>query len=246
MFYYRAADARGKVNLGWLNTHHTFSFGDYYDPDHMGISTLRVINDDTIAPGAGFGMHGHRDMEIISYIISGSIEHKDSMGNKFVVPAGDVQKMSAGTGVMHSEYNASKTEQLKLLQIWISPNVKGIKPSYEQMPIKQTSAMIPLVTPDGRDGSLTIQQDASLSRLQLKAGESYELIAQKPSSLKPSSQKEVGYLHIIEGHAVTDQLVLDGKNALNPGDGLGIIKDQIAVTAGDNGLTALWFELPSK
>lgn len=230
MFYYRAADARGKVNLGWLNTHHTFSFGNYYDPDHMGISTLRVINDDTIAPGAGFGMHGHRDMEIISYIISGSIEHKDSMGNQFVVPAGDVQKMSAGTGVMHSEYNASKTEPLKLLQIWISPNVKGIKPSYEQMPIKQTSAMIPLVTPDGRDGSLTIQQDASLSRLQLKAGESYDLVA----------QKRVGYLHVIEGGSVNV-----GKG-LKAGDGLGIIKDQLSVIAGDKGLVALWFDLPSK
>jgi redox-sensitive bicupin YhaK (pirin superfamily) len=241
MFYYRAAGARGKANFGWLNSQHTFSFGDYYDPDHMGISVLRVINDDIVAPSAGFGEHGHRDMEIISYILEGSIEHKDSMGNHFIVPAGDVQKMSAGTGVMHSEFNASKTEPLKLLQIWISPNVKGIKPSYEQMPIKQSSTMTPLVTSNGRDGSLSIQQDTSLSRLQLKAGESYELIPQKLST-----QKEVGYLHIIEGYALADQQVLNGQNALRPGDGLGIIKDQLTITAGDNGLTALWFELPSK
>jgi hypothetical protein len=230
MFYYRAADARGKANFGWLNSQHTFSFGNYYDPGHMGISVLRVINDDIVAPGAGFDNHGHRDMEIISYITQGSIEHKDSMGNQFVVPAGDVQRMSAGTGVMHSEFNASKTEELKFLQIWISPNVKGVKPSYEQMPIVQSSTMTPLVTPDGRDGSLSIHQNASLYRLQLKAGESYDLVA----------QKRVGYLHVIEGDSVNV-----GKG-LQAGDGLGIIKDQLSVTAGDSGLVALWFDLPSK
>ncbi len=230
MFYFRAADARGKANFGWLNSLHTFSFGNYYDPDHMGISVLRVINDDVVAPGAGFDNHGHRDMEIISYILEGSIEHKDSMGNQFVVPAGDVQRMSAGTGVMHSEFNASKTESLKFLQIWISPNVKGVKPSYEQMPIVQSSTMTPLVTPDGRNGSLSIHQDANLSRLQLKAGESYDLVA----------QKRVGYLHVIEGGSVNV-----GKG-LKAGDGLGIIKDQLSVTAGDDGLVALWFDLPSK
>ena len=229
MFYYRAADARGKANFGWLNSQHTFSFGNYYDADHMGISVLRVINDDIVAPGAGFDNHGHRDMEIISYILEGSIEHKDSMGNQFVVPAGDVQRMSAGTGVMHSEFNASKTEPLKFLQIWISPNVKGVKPSYEQMPIVQSLTMTPLVTPDGRNGSLSIHQDANLSRLQLKAGESYDLVA----------QKRVGYLHVIEGGSVNV-----GKG-LKAGDGLGIIKDQLSVIAGDNGLVALWFDLPS-
>lgn len=229
MFYYRAADERGKANFGWLNSQHTFSFGNYYDPDHMGISVLRVINDDIVAPGAGFDNHGHRDMEIISYILEGSIEHKDSMGNTFIVSAGDVQRMSAGSGITHSEFNASKTEPLKFLQIWISPNVKGIEPSYEQMPIVQSSTMTPLVTPDGRDSSLSIHQDASLYRLQLKAGESYELIA----------QQQVGYLHVIEGNALNDQ------SELKPGDGLGIIKDQLSITAGGDGLVALWFELPS-
>jgi redox-sensitive bicupin YhaK (pirin superfamily) len=228
MFYYRAADARGKANFGWLNSQHTFSFGNYYDPDHMGISVLRVINDDIVAPGAGFGEHGHRDMEIISYILEGSIEHKDSMGNQFIVPAGDVQRMSAGTGVMHSEFNASATEPLKFLQIWISPNVRGIEPSYEQMAVVQSSTMTPLVTPTGRDGSLSINQDASLFRLQLQAGESYDLVA----------QKHVGYLQVISGGA------LGNEYALTPGDSLGIIKDQLSISAGGEGLVALWFELP--
>jgi len=230
MFYYRAAESRGKANFGWLNSQHTFSFGEYYDADHMGISKLRVINDDVVAPGAGFGNHGHRDMEIISYILEGSIEHRDSTGNHFVVPAGEVQRMSAGTGIMHSEFNASKTEPLKFLQIWIAPNVTGIKPSYEQMPIVQSSTMTPLVTPNGRDGSLSIHQDASLFRLQLKAGESYDLVA----------QERVGYLHVIEGSSV------NVGTGLKAGDGLSIIKDQLSVTAGNEGLTALWFDLPSK
>lgn len=232
MFYYRAADARGKANFGWLNSQHTFSFGNYYDPEHMGISVLRVINDDIVAAGAGFGEHGHRDMEIISYILEGSIEHKDSMGNSFILPAGEVQRMSAGTGIMHSEFNASKDEPLKFLQIWISPNKTGIEPSYEQMPIVQSSTMTPLVTPDGRDGSLSIQQNASLYRLQLKADEQQELIAD-------NEMQRVGYLHVIEGKAVND------KHELTAGDGLGIIQDRISLTAGPEGLVALWFELPS-
>lgn len=235
MFYYRAAESRGKANFGWLKSQHTFSFGEYYDGDHMGISTLRVINDDVVAPGAGFGNHGHRDMEIISYILEGSIEHKDSMGNQFTVPAGEVQRMSAGTGIMHSEFNASKTEPLKFLQIWITPNVTGIKPSYEQMPIVQSSAMTALVTPDGRDGSLSMHQDASLYRLKLKAGESYDLIA-----LAENEAERIGYLHVIEGSSV------NVGQGLKAGDGLGIIEDQLSITAGNDGLVALWFDLPAK
>jgi redox-sensitive bicupin YhaK (pirin superfamily) len=236
MFYFRAANARGKANFGWLDSQHTFSFGNYYDPDHMGISVLRVINDDIVAPGAGFDNHGHRDMEIISYILEGSIEHKDSMGNQFVVPAGDVQRMTAGTGIMHSEFNASKTEPLKFLQIWISPNLKGVKPSYEQMPVVQSSTMTPLVTPNGRDGSLSINQDINLFRLQLEPGETYDLVA----------RKHIGYLHVMEGSAVGDQQILDKQSVLRSGDGLGLIEDQLSITARHAGLVALWFELPAK
>ena len=233
MFYYRAAESRGKANFGWLNSQHSFSFGNYYDAKHMGFSVLRVINDDIVAPGAGFDKHGHRDMEIISYIQEGTIEHKDSMGHSYTLPAGEVQRMSAGSGVMHSEFNASKTEPLKFLQIWISPNKTGIEPSYEQMPIVQSGAMTPLVTPSGRDNSLSIQQDASLYRLYLEAGKSYQLVAE-------DEDQRVGYLHVIEGDALNDE------QDLKSGDGLGIIEDQLSITAGNEGLVALWFDLPSK
>lgn len=189
MLYQRRADERGRANFGWLDSRHTFSFGHYHDPKHMGISALRVINDDTVAPGAGFDTHGHRDMEIISYVLSGAIEHQDSMGNKFVVPAGDVQRMTAGTGITHSEYNHSKTEALKFLQIWILPNQRNLPPGYEQKAIEQRGRLTPLVTPDGRDGSLIVHQDASIYRIQLQDGETEAL----------DTSRGVGYLHVIEG-----------------------------------------------
>ena len=233
MFYYRAAESRGKADFGWLKSQHSFSFGNYYDAKHMGFSVLRVINDDIVAPDAGFGKHGHRNMEIISYIQEGTIEHKDSMGHSYTLPAGEVQRMSAGSGITHSEFNASKTEPLKFLQIWISPNKTDIEPSYEQMPIVQSGAMTPLVTPNGRDGSLSIQQDASLYRLHLKAGEGYQL------AVKHEDQR-VGYLHVIDGDALNDE------HNLKAGDGLGIIEDQLSITAGNEGLVALWFDLPSQ
>ena len=161
MNYTRAANARGSVDFGWLQSQHTFSFGSYQDPAHMGVSVLRVINEDRVAPGAGFDTHGHRDMEIISYVRSGAIRHEDSMGHQFVLPAGEVQVMSAGSGVTHSEFNASNTEPLHFLQIWIEPNRLGTAPRYEQRQITQNGALTPLVTGDGRDGSLTMQQDAA-------------------------------------------------------------------------------------
>ncbi|KZZ46584.1 pirin, partial [Thalassolituus sp. HI0120] len=162
-------------NFGWLNSQHSFSFGHYYDPKHMGFSALRVINDDSVAPGAGFDTHGHRDMEIISYVLEGAIEHKDSMGHSYIVPAGDVQRMSAGTGVTHSEFNHSKQHNLRFLQIWIQPNKLGITPGYQQQKIEQRGKLTPLVTPDGSDGSLSIQQDVSLYRVALNRGESLQL-----------------------------------------------------------------------
>lgn len=228
MIYQRPAKERGRASFGWLDSKHSFSFGSYYDPQHMGISVLRVINDDTVAPGAGFATHGHQDMEIISYVLEGAIEHKDSMGNQFVVPAGDVQRMSAGTGITHSEFNHSGSEPLKFLQIWIVPAQKGIAPGYEQKAIAQDGELTPLVTPDGRDGSLTLHQDASLYRLQLDPGSTREL----------SAGKRTGYLHVISGDATL------GEAALTAGDGIGVQDDSLKIAAGQQGLTALWFDLP--
>ncbi|WP_105102696.1 pirin family protein [Microbulbifer pacificus] len=228
MLYQRRADERGRANFGWLDSRHTFSFGRYYDPKHMGISVLRVINDDTVAPGAGFDAHGHRDMEIISYILSGAIEHQDSMGNEFVVPAGDVQRMTAGTGITHSEYNHSKTDPLKFLQIWIVPNQRNLPPGYEQKTIPQSGRLTPLVTPDGRDGSLTVHQDASIFRAQLEAGEQLTL----------NTGQRMGYLHVITGS------VQASGNSLSAGDGVGVIDEPLELIAGEPGITALWFDLP--
>ncbi|WP_444934169.1 pirin family protein [Microbulbifer sp. JTAC008] len=229
MYYFRPSHERGQARFGWLDSKHTFSFGHYYDPKHMGFSALRVINDDTVKAGAGFDAHGHRDMEIISYILEGAIEHRDSEGNHFVVPAGEIQRMSAGKGITHSEYNHSKTKNLKFLQIWIQPNRKNIQPSYEQRAITQTGALTPLVTPNGRDNSLTIHQNASLFRLQLRAGE----------RLKLDTLKRPGYLHIITGNAE-----LNGSHRLVAGDGLGVYREKIELTASENDLIALWFDLP--
>ena len=229
MIYRRKASERGGANFGWLDSKHTFSFGHYYDPKHMGFSALRVINDDTVAAGAGFDTHGHRDMEIISYVTKGAIEHKDSMGNSFVVPAGDVQRMSAGTGITHSEFNHSKSEELKFLQIWIVPNERGIKPSYEQKTIEQTSTLTPLITPKGQNGALSIHQDASIYRLELTPGESFDLDA----SERP------GYLHLIEGSAISDNA------EFGSGDGVGVFEEKLSVTAKAKKLVALWFDLPA-
>ncbi|SEA45099.1 pirin family protein [Microbulbifer marinus] len=229
MDYIRKADARGRANFGWLDSRHTFSFGSYYDPRHMGVSVLRVINDDTVKGGTGFGAHGHRDMEIISYIIEGAIEHRDSIGNRFVVPAGEVQRMSAGTGIQHSEFNASRTAPLRFLQIWIEPNVMGIPPGYEQARIEQQGQLTALVTPDGRDGSLSMHQDASLYRLRLQPREEFTL----------QTGGRAGYLHIIQGSANA------GTTEFNAGDGIGFTKTrEQEVVAGTEGLEALWFDLP--
>lgn len=230
MDYIRKAGERGRANFGWLDSRHSFSFGSYYDPRHMGISALRVINDDTVKGGTGFGAHGHQDMEIISYVLEGAIEHRDNTGNHFTVPAGEVQRMSAGKGIQHSEFNASKTDPLHFLQIWIIPDITGIEPGYEQKKIEQKGQLTPLVTPDGRDGSLSMHQDASLYRLRLKPGESFTLNKDKGRA---------GYLHIIEGAAQA------GTTGLAGGDGVGFSKTQEqAIKAGEQGLEALWFDLP--
>ena len=170
----RKAAERGHFDNGWLDTYHTFSFGDYYDPAHMGFRSLRVINDDRVQPGQGFGMHGHRDMEIVTYVLDGALAHKDNMDNGSIIRAGELQRMTAGTGVRHSEFNPSDTKWVHLYQIWLLPQRKGLKPSYEQLVVgeEEKRGRFRLVaSPDGVDGSLTIHQDARLYLASLSPGE---------------------------------------------------------------------------
>ncbi len=180
MITIRPADERGATRLDWLDSRHSFSFGDYFDPRHESFRTLRVLNDDRIAPGAGFGMHPHRDFEIISYVAAGALEHRDSLGNGSVIRPGEVQRMTAGTGIRHSEFNPSGTEPTHLLQIWIVPERRGLEPSYEQKSFpsaERHGQWRLLASRDGREGSVTIHQDAALLGALLKPGQSirYEL-----------------------------------------------------------------------
>jgi len=173
MINIRRANERGHFDHGWLNTYHTFSFADYHDPKFMGFRTLRVINEDRVRGGSGFGTHGHRDMEIISYVLEGALEHRDSMGTGSIIRPGEVQRMSAGSGVTHSEKNASKDELVHFLQIWIMPEERGIKPGYEQKRFsddERTGKLRLVASHDGRDGSLTLHQDVSLYTALLRDG----------------------------------------------------------------------------
>ena len=168
----RKSEERGHVKIDWLDSRHTFSFGDYYDPNHMAFRSLRVINEDHIAPGSGFGSHPHRDMEIVTYVLEGVLEHKDNMGNGSLIHPGEVQRMSAGTGIVHSEFNHSKTDPVHLLQIWITPERKGISPGYEQRkfsPEQKRNKFCVLASPTSRDGSVKIYQDVELSTAILDA-----------------------------------------------------------------------------
>ena len=197
---------RGHANHGWLDSYHTFSFADYYDPAHMGFRSLRVINQDKVAPGAGFPTHPHRDMEIFSYVVSGTIAHKDSMGNGRELKPGQIQLMSAGSGVTHSEFNPSKTEPLHLLQIWILPETRGLTPSYTEWhpsPDSGDQAKILVISPDGRDDSATIHQDADIYRVRLKAGETVSHDLKSGRGL---------WLQLIEGQLTS------GETTLQPGD----------------------------
>ncbi len=171
----RKSSDRGHAFHGWLDSRHTFSFADYYDPAHMGFRTLRVINEDHVAPGAGFPTHPHRDMEIFSYVVAGAIEHKDSMGNGRQLKPGQIQLMSAGSGVTHSEFNPLQSERLHLLQIWIKPHTQGLTPSYTEWhpsTESENEAKVLVISPDGRDNSATIHQDADIYRIRIKAGQS--------------------------------------------------------------------------
>ena len=178
MMILRPARERGHAQHGWLDSHHTFSFADYYDPEHMGFRALRVINDDRVDGGQGFGAHPHRDMEIISYVLEGGLEHRDSMGTGSVIKPGDVQRMSAGTGVTHSEFNASKTDVAHFLQIWLTPAERGIEPSYEQKTFTEADKrgrLRVVVSPDARDGSLAIHTDAVVYAGLVDKGEAAEI-----------------------------------------------------------------------
>jgi hypothetical protein len=224
MMTIRKAAERGHAEHGWLDSHHTFSFADYYDPKHMGFRSLRVINDDRVEAGRGFGAHPHRDMEIISYVLEGALAHKDSMGTGATIKPGDVQRMSAGTGVVHSEFNASKTDEVHFLQIWLMPSERGIKPGYEQKNFSDDDkrGQLRLVaSPDAADGSITIHTDARVYAGLFGKGESAEL------ALAPGRG---AWVHVARGNIkVNDQV-------LGEGDGIAIENEaQLRVAGVDEG-----------
>jgi len=206
MMKIRRSDERGHAEHGWLDTYHTFSFADYYDPQWMGYRSLRVINDDLVMPGMGFGTHPHRDMEIITYILSGALQHKDSMGNGRVIGTGEVQYMAAGTGVQHSEFNPSKEEAVRLLQIWIQPDQKGVKPRYAEKSFKDVkTGKLHLVTSKaGRDGSIPIHQDADLWLAKLNPADTVT------HSLAPGRH---AWVHVAEGEVSLNGKTLTGGDA---------------------------------
>ena len=231
MITLRKSEDRGQGSFGWLNSKHTFSFGQYYDPNHMGFSELRVINDDIVKPGAGFETHGHKDMEIISYVIEGSIDHKDSEGHVQSLPAGEFQLMSAGSGIYHSEYNGSKSDSLRFLQIWIQPNSLGNPPVYQQKNFGEQSGLTTIVTPDGKEGTLQIKQDAYL----------YQLILEPKSGLDFSTkQGRRFYVHQIKGK------LLVNNEQLHEGDGA-MMENESNINLTNEGqekTVALIFDLP--
>lgn len=232
MISIRQAHERGHASHGWLDSFHTFSFANYFDPSYMGVSVLRVLNDDTVAPGAGFGTHGHRDMEIISYVLDGALQHEDSMDNGSIIRPGEIQRMSAGTGIRHSEYNASSIEPVRFLQIWIVPNVTGIKPSYEQLRIdyrRDETSFTLVASPDGNHGSVTIQQDAYLYVAKLNTGDAVT------QSLLPQRRY---YLHIAKGTATLNE------RTIHAGDGASISGESTLTLASVNASEILLFDLP--
>jgi len=233
MLTIRRSDERGHADHGWLDTYHTFSFADYFDPDHMGFGVLRVLNQDRVAPGHGFPRHGHRDMEIVSYVLEGTLEHKDSMGNGSQMRPGEVQLMSAGTGVLHSEYNASRTEPLHFLQMWILPARNGTTPRYEQrvFPEAERRGRLRLVVaPDGAEGALTIGQDVRLWAGMLDGAERIS------RGLSPGRS---AWLHVARGG-----LTLNGES-LEAGDGAALRDEPRLELTGGRGAELVLWELPA-
>lgn len=232
MVQLRRSEDRGHANLGWLDSYHTFSFADYYDPQYMAFSALRVINEDRIAGGAGFPMHSHRDMEIITYMVEGALEHKDNMGNQSVIKVGEVQRMSAGQGVFHSEYNHSKNNNAHLLQIWILPDRAGHAAGYEQKSFVEQLAKeswVLVASSDGQNGSLIVHQNIKL------------FVA------KPKAQEKLTY-ELKNGRNVWIQVVKGAVTAngqsLKPGDGAAIIDEAVVNMTADTNAELLFFDLP--
>jgi len=233
MITVRKADDRGHFNHGWLDTYHTFSFADYHDPNFMGFRDLRVINEDRVQPGRGFGTHGHRDMEIITYVLSGALTHRDSTGGGSVIRPGDVQRMSAGTGVRHSEYNAATDEPVHLLQIWVEPSRRGIRPSYEQraFPLDERRGRLRLVAaPDGVEGACRIEQDARVYA---------SVLGPDDEVTHTLASGRHAWLHVARGEVRLDGTTLVG------GDGVGVSEEPRITLAGREGdAEILLFDLP--
>ena len=232
MITLRKATDRFHSQIGWLDSWHTFSFADHYDPSFLGFGALRVINDDTVAPGQGFGEHPHRDMEIITYVLSGGVQHKDSSGGGGVIRPGDVQRMSAGSGVVHSEYNASREEPVHFLQIWIVPDTRGIAPRYEQkaFPLEDRRGRFRLLaSKGGREGSVDIHQDANVFGALLDGAEKVSF------ELKPSRK---AWLHVVRG-----SVELNGQK-LAAGDGAAIADERLLQLSGGRNAEVLLFDLP--
>jgi len=221
----RPAEDRGRTEIGWLRSRHTFSFGEYYDPGHAGYRSLRVINDDIVEPGQGFGTHPHRDMEILSYVIAGALEHQDSMGNGRTIRAGQLQYMSAGTGVRHSEFNPSATDPVHFLQIWIEPSQTDGEPAYADMDtntlkLKQDNALALFASPDGRDGSVAIRQDAQIHFGRMRAGASIPV--------PHDAAHAYGWIHVISGSVAL------GDNVFGPGDGGAVEGSEFEIRCADD------------
>ena len=227
------SEDRGRGEHDWLHARHSFSFADYHNPKRMSFGTLRVLNEDVVEPGQGFGMHGHDNMEIVTIVLEGALEHKDSEGNHGVIRPGDVQRMSAGTGIRHSEFNPSDDKPTKLLQIWLLPNQKNVTPSYEQtaFPESERRGKLRLVaSPDGRDGSVTIHQDVALYASLLKPGEKVE---------HALADKRVAWVQVARG-----ELTVNGIS-LKPGDGAAVTKENALELIAAKDAEILLFDMPS-